>query len=61
MPPWFKPEWLDIEEAPVNTWWRQQGISEYQMDNTWLGDAGRIAGTLEQRERGLVKWGRSNG
>jgi len=24
MPAWFKPEWLDLEEAPANTWWRQQ-------------------------------------
>jgi hypothetical protein len=38
MPSWFKPEWLDIEEAPTNTWWRQQGLSAYQQDSSWLGD-----------------------
>jgi hypothetical protein len=39
MPPWFKPEWLDIEEAPTNTWWRQQGLSAYRTDTTWLGES----------------------
>jgi hypothetical protein len=38
MPSWFKPEWLDIEEAPTNTWWRQQGLSAYQQDTSWMGD-----------------------
>ena len=38
MPAWFKPEWLDIEEAPTNTWWRQQGLSAYRQDTSWLGE-----------------------
>lgn len=38
MPAWFKPEWLDIEEAPTNTWWRQHGLSAYRQDNSWLGE-----------------------
>jgi hypothetical protein len=38
MPPWFKKEWLDIEEAPTNTWWRQQGLSAYRTDTSWLGE-----------------------
>eukprot|EP00878_Enallax_costatus_P042150 GHUV01049226.1.p1 GENE.GHUV01049226.1~~GHUV01049226.1.p1 ORF type:complete len:130 (-),score=19.24 GHUV01049226.1:59-448(-) len=38
MPPWFKPEWLDIEEAPTNTWWRNHGLSAYRTDTTWLGE-----------------------
>lgn len=38
MPPWFKTEWLDIEEAPTNTWWRNQGLSAYRTDTTWLGE-----------------------
>eukprot|EP00879_Flechtneria_rotunda_P009060 GHRR01009485.1.p1 GENE.GHRR01009485.1~~GHRR01009485.1.p1 ORF type:complete len:150 (+),score=40.45 GHRR01009485.1:281-730(+) len=38
MPPWFQKEWLNIEEAPTNTWWRQQGLTAYKMDTTWLGD-----------------------
>ncbi|WIA40731.1 hypothetical protein OEZ86_004420 [Tetradesmus obliquus] len=39
MPPWFKKEWLDIEEAPTNTWWRQQGLSAYRTDTSWLGES----------------------
>lgn len=38
MPSWFNPEWLDIEEAPTNTWWRQQGLSTYRQDTSWLGE-----------------------
>lgn len=38
MPAWFKPEWLDIEEAPTNTWWRQHGLSAYRQDTSWLGE-----------------------
>jgi hypothetical protein len=40
MPHWFDPRWLDIEEAPPNTWWRQQGLRPLQVDATWLGDGG---------------------
>jgi hypothetical protein len=40
MPAWFDPRWLDIEEAPPNTWWRQQGLRPLQVDATWLGDGG---------------------
>lgn len=39
MPSWFKQEWLDIEEAPTNTWWRQQGLSAYKQDTSWLGES----------------------
>lgn len=38
MPSWFNPEWLDVEEAPTNTWWRQQGLSAYKQDTSWLGE-----------------------
>lgn len=37
MPEWFNPEWLNIEEAPMNTYWRQEGLDAYQMNDTWLG------------------------
>lgn len=38
MPEWFKPAWLDMEEAPTNTFWRAHGLSYYQQDSQWLGD-----------------------
>jgi len=38
MPAWFKPAWLDIEEAPTNTFWRTKGLRYYQQDARWLGD-----------------------
>jgi hypothetical protein len=39
MPSWFKPAWLDLEEAPTNTYWRAHGLRHYQQDSTWLGDS----------------------
>jgi hypothetical protein len=39
MPAWFKPAWLDVEEAPSNTYWRAAGNSHYQQDGSWMGDA----------------------
>jgi hypothetical protein len=39
MPAWFKPEWLEWEEAPTNTFWRQLGREAYWQDDTWLGSS----------------------
>lgn len=38
MPGWFDPAWLDMEEAPENKFWREQGLSHWQDDDQWLGD-----------------------
>jgi hypothetical protein len=66
MPPWFKQEWLDLEEAPTNTWWRQQGLSAYKQDTSWLGenapstsggggnDGGSSGGSGEDMRRDLI-------
>lgn len=44
MPEWFDPSWLNQEEAPTNAWWRQQGLSIYQVDDTWAGGGGDDGG-----------------
>eukprot|EP00195_Chlamydomonas_chlamydogama_P007886 CAMPEP_0202895172 /NCGR_PEP_ID=MMETSP1392-20130828/4422_1 /ASSEMBLY_ACC=CAM_ASM_000868 /TAXON_ID=225041 /ORGANISM="Chlamydomonas chlamydogama, Strain SAG 11-48b" /LENGTH=363 /DNA_ID=CAMNT_0049580089 /DNA_START=94 /DNA_END=1185 /DNA_ORIENTATION=- len=38
MPDWFRPEWLDQQEAPLNQMLREAGYEEYQYDDTWLGN-----------------------
>jgi hypothetical protein len=40
MPEWFRPAWLDMEEAPMNTFWRAGGLKYYQQDSQWLGGVG---------------------
>jgi hypothetical protein len=59
-------EWLDLEEAPTNTWWRQQGLSAYKQDTSWLGenapstsggggnDGGSSGGSGEDMRRDLI-------
>lgn len=37
MPAWFKPEWLELEEAPPNSFWRERGVSVYQSDVSGFG------------------------
>lgn len=32
MPSWFNPKWLDIEEAPINTYYREAGRGAYEAD-----------------------------
>ncbi len=56
MPEWFKPEWLDVEEAPMNSFWRQQGLELYQHDSTWMGDGGNFGGPGGWSSLGKLLW-----
>lgn len=39
MPAWFRPAWLDLEEAPTNAYWRAKGNKHYAQDGRWQGAA----------------------
>ncbi|KAI8467862.1 MAG: hypothetical protein J3K34DRAFT_523406 [Monoraphidium minutum] len=58
MPPWFRPAWLDMEEAPTNTFWRAGGLGVYQQDTEWLGGGGDGGGGKGGGGGGGWRWWR---